>query len=157
MTTRNQVARLFSLLFIPLFSSLVLAGPIGLGGVLGDPTGITAKYWLDSHHAIDGAMAWSFSGANSIHLQSSYLIHKKKHFHIDQIPLNLYYGAGGRLSNYSSTKKSGLGMAGRVPVGVTYEFRDPSVELFAEVAPGIELIPSTSFFVSIGIGGRFYF
>jgi hypothetical protein len=32
----------------------------GLGIIIGEPTGISAKQWTGSRTAIDGAVAWSF-------------------------------------------------------------------------------------------------
>lgn len=135
----------------------VRAESFGLGAVIGDPTGLSAKMWLDQVHAIDGAFAWSLNGPSALHVQSTYLVHDLSFFHLGRHPMNLYYGAGGRLSSYSGNSKSGLGIAARAPVGVSYQFRNPSVELFGELAAILELVPSTNVFINLGIGGRFYF
>lgn len=129
----------------------------GLGAVVGEPTGVSAKMWLDRTHAIDGAFAWSLSGPNAIHIQSDYLIHELGFFSISKHPINLYYGAGGRLSSYSGKNKTGLGIGARAPLGLSYQFKNPAVELFAELGAVLELSPSTEFQIGLGLGGRFYF
>jgi hypothetical protein len=145
------------ILSIVFCAHLSQAETFGLGAVIGDPTGVSVKIWLDQTHAIDGAFAWSLSGPNAIHVQSDYLTHNFSFFHVGKNPLNLYYGAGGRLTSYSSKNKSGLGLGARAPLGVAYQFYRPSVELFAELAAVLELIPSTDVYINLGFGGRFYF
>ncbi len=141
-------------LFSPLSSH---AESFGLGAVIGDPTGVSMKMWLDKTHAIDGAFAWSLSGPNALHVQSDYLVHQLSFFHLGKLPMNLYYGAGGRVSSYSGKDKSGLGIGARAPLGMSYQFNNPAVELFGEVAAILELIPSTNVYINLGMGGRFYF
>ncbi len=133
------------------------AGSFGLGAIIGEPTGISVKMWLDQTHAIDGAFAWSLSGPNALHIQSDYLVHELSFFRLGRYPMNLYYGAGGRLSSYSGKNKSSSGLGARAPLGMAYQFRKPAVELFAEVAAILELTPSTEAFFNVGFGGRFYF
>ena len=47
----------------------------GIGIILGEPTGLSLKYWLDEERAIDGAAAWSYSENDSFQLHGDYLIH----------------------------------------------------------------------------------
>lgn len=142
---------------ILLFTFASQAETFGLGAVIGDPTGVSVKVWLDQVHAIDGAFAWSLSGPNAMHIQSDYLTHEMSFFKAGKIPLNLYYGIGGRITSYSSRDKSGLGIGARAPLGISYQFYRPSVELFAELAGILEVVPSTDVFFNVGFGGRFYF
>ncbi len=142
---------------LAIFPQFTQAKSFGLGAVIGDPTGVSMKMWIDRNHAFDGAFAWSLNGPNALHIQGDYLIHELSFFHINRFPINLYYGAGARLSSYSGNKKSGLGIGARAPLGVTYMFPSPDVELFTEIAAVLELVPSTDVFINIGIGGRFYF
>ncbi len=39
-------------------------GNFGLGVIIGEPTGISGKLWLNNKHAVDGAVAWS-TGKNN--------------------------------------------------------------------------------------------
>lgn len=138
-------------------AEFIKAESFGIGAVIGDPTGISAKMWLSKTTAVDGAFAWSMSGPTAIHVQSDYLIHELSLFHLGTLPMNLYYGAGGRISTYSGSNKTGLGLGARAPLGVTYQFKRQPVELFGEIALVLELTPATAAFFNIGIGGRYYF
>ncbi len=47
----------------------------GLGVILGEPTGLSGKYWTSSTNAIDGGLAWSFRHAGFFHVHADYLWH----------------------------------------------------------------------------------
>lgn len=129
----------------------------GIGAVIGNPTGLSMKLWLDQNSAIDGALAWSTDDSKSFHLQSDYLIHDHSLVRVGRTPLNFYYGAGGRLTNSTSKKKSSNAFGARAPIGLAHQFKNASVEIFAELAVDLQLAPSTEVSLSPGIGGRFYF
>jgi hypothetical protein len=46
-----------------------------IGIIIGEPTGLSAKFWTGGRTAADFGVAWSFSGSGSIHLHSDYLLH----------------------------------------------------------------------------------
>ena len=48
---------------------------IGLGVIAGEPTGLSAKFWLNKTGAIDAAAAWSVTGSNKFQLHADYLYH----------------------------------------------------------------------------------
>ncbi len=157
MSLSKKVLWLALLLPCLTYSTLSQAESFGIGGIIGDPTGISAKMWLDKKTAIDGAFAWSMSGPRAIHVHGDYLLHELSLFRIGRHPMNLYYGAGARISSYSSDDKTGLGLGARAPLGIAYEFRKHSVELFGEFSLILELTPRTEAFFNFGIGGRYYF
>jgi hypothetical protein len=123
----------------------------GLGVILGEPTGISFKNWVGSRTAIDGGIAWSFSNNNSLHLHMDYLVHNFNVFKAKKGKLALYYGIGGRIK----TEKSRVGI--RIPVGINYIFGDAPLDIFFELAPVLDLVPSTEFRLTGGIGIRYYF
>jgi hypothetical protein len=45
----------------------------------------------------------------------------------------------------------------RVPIGISYEFERTPVELFLEVVPMLDLIPSTDVDMAGAVGFRYYF
>ena len=47
----------------------------GTGVMAGDPTGLTAKYMIDSKTGIDAAIGWKTSGDNEFYISSDYLFH----------------------------------------------------------------------------------
>jgi hypothetical protein len=143
---------LILLLFVLLsFSSIYAQNRFGLGIILGEPTGVSAKLWTGSSNALDFAAAWSFKGDGHLLLQGDYVWHN----YIDQTPtgrVTWYYGIGGRVI-FSDDPLVGA----RVPVGLDYKFSNAPVDIFAEIVPILDIIPSTNFNLGGGIGVRFWF
>src|SRR5690625_1978245 len=50
-------------------------GNTELGFIVGEPTGISAKFWTSDRAAFDLGFAWSFSVQGSMHIHSHYLSH----------------------------------------------------------------------------------
>lgn len=120
-----------------------------LGIIVGEPTGLSAKFWTGNNTAFDLGLAWSFSGQGSMHVHSSYLIHRS----IENNPdLSLYYGIGARLLMESDPK-----VGARIPLGLQYLIPDSRLSLFFELAPMLNLIPDTDFDVNGGLGLRYFF
>ena len=46
----------------------------GIGALFGEPTGISAKYWINREMAIDGLVSWSFT-KTSFQIHSDFLYH----------------------------------------------------------------------------------
>ncbi len=150
---------------VPAFSN----NNFGLGVVLGDPTGISAKYVLNSTEAIDGALA--FGGGGNIYLHTTWLISKETLFELDRYPVNWYYGIGARMishdydhdhnsfrhHNHSDRHENDFHAAVRAPVGLRMQFHDPRIELFTEIALALELVPKTDVDMDFGLGARYYF
>ena len=149
-----------SLIIIVIFSAVNLAsaqsqatkGNFGLGVMFGEPTGLSGKLWTSHTNALDFGLAWSFINDNSITMTSDYLFHQYNLLKVDQGSLPFYYGIGGRLLLGNQAK---LGV--RIPVGLNYLFANDPIGVFFEVAPVLDLVPSTRFDVNGGIGIRYYF
>ncbi len=131
----------------------------GLGVIVGEPTGLSLKYWLDEDRAIDGAAAWSFSENDSFQLHGDYLIHDYELLNSDDLPF--YYGLGARLKfkdNEGRGRNSNDEIFGiRVPLGITYLFEDAPLDLFFELVPVLDLAPDVELDINAAIGLRFYF
>ncbi|MHB9154348.1 MAG: hypothetical protein ACYC5N_01490 [Endomicrobiales bacterium] len=120
---------------------------IGLGIVLGDPTGIDAKLWISRVNAIDAMLGF---GDENFHVD--YLWHKFGLFNVRRGRLPLYYGIGAAMH---FSRDTALGV--RVPVGISYLFpRDP-VDIFFEIAPVVYLVTKADLAITAGIGVRFFF
>ena len=146
--------KLFLIAIVTLFSLGVFAqdSGFGLGIVFGEPTGLSAKMWTSQKTAIDAAVAWSFVGTGWLHLQADFLIHNFDLISVSEGSLPVYFGIGAYLG-----MSSDFGLGARIPVGIAYHFEGAPVEIFAEVAPGLALLPAISFYVGGGIGVRYYF
>lgn len=142
--------------------------PFGLGIVAGDPTAITGKYWLHQDDAVDFGLAFSVNDATLLY--GDYLVHypgafKQKGKFINE--LNPYVGVGGVLAATSSSRSDNyryygrssgsLGLGVRVPFGVEWQPVKPPLGIFAEIVPGISVVPTTGLVVQGGIGIRYYF
>jgi len=125
---------------------------IGLGVVLGNPTGISIKNFMDKNSAVDFMVNWDFySGGIGAHAQ--YLIHNYDLFRIKQGRLPFYFGVGG----FAGFWNGGMWAGAQVPVGLAYEFAGDPIDIFLEVRPGILLFPGMHPNVSGGLGIRYWF
>ena len=125
---------------------------LGLGLVFGEPTGLSAKLWTSERTTFDAALAWSSSGVGWFHMQSDFLIHNYELLSVSKGALPVYFGGGGYIA-FSSD----LGLGIRVPFGIAYQFEGSPVDVFAEIAPGLSLLPDLGFYFGGGIGIRYFF
>jgi hypothetical protein len=124
----------------------------GIGIVVGEPTGVSGKLWLGGQNALDMAAAWSFKGDGNLLLQADYVWHTFNLISVSSGKLPLYYGIGGRVI---LSEDPLLGV--RVPVGLDYMFSGAPVDIFLEIVPILDLIPSTDFDIGGGLGVRYWF
>ena len=125
---------------------------IGVGVIVGEPTGLSGKFWMTNSTAIDLGLAWSFSGENTFHIHGDYLWHNFSLIKVDKGKLPLYFGAGLR-ARFGTDTQFGV----RFPVGLGYLFEQAPVDVFFEIAPIMDLIPDTRFDFNGAIGARFFF
>jgi hypothetical protein len=140
------------LTFIATAQAQVQEGDISAGIILGEPTGLTAKWWQSGTVAYDLAVAWSTGSQDRLHLHADYLMHRPDLIVVDQGKLPLYYGVGARVG---FAKESELGI--RIPLGIAYHVETYPVEIFFEIVPVFNLIPGTAFDANGGFGVRYSF
>ena len=125
---------------------------VGIGFIVGEPTGLSVKSWTGGGNAFDLGLAWSFGRYDAVNIHADYLWHNYSAFgDVDSGELALYYGIGGRLVLSNDSQ-----IGARVPVGINYLLEDSPIGLFFEVAPVLNVAPGTDFDVDGGIGVRFY-
>jgi hypothetical protein len=128
-------------------------GNVGIGIQLGEPTGITAKFWLDRSSAIDATIGWNFI-SEWIALQGGYLYHFP--LIVRSGNLYAYVGVGARLDAWSSAGgDDNFRFAGRIPVGIEYIYNP--ISFYGELDPLVRLYPTLNFDLGGGLGFRFYF
>lgn len=143
----------FFILCFALLSFTSWANEKGIGISIGNPTGLNGKYWLDSSRAVDAGMAWSMGKGQAFSIHSDYLLHKEGAFYFNDIhPLDFYYGVGGRME-FSDEIELGV----RVPFGLAHRFEAESADVFAEIAPIVDLVGRTGLEMHLLFGGRYYF
>lgn len=124
----------------------------GVGVILGEPTGLSCKFWTGSRTAIDGAAAWSFADESALHLHADYLFHNFDLCELEKGKLPLYFGLGGRFKLEEDSK---IGV--RIPIGGAYIVEGAPLDIFLEIVPVLNLVPGTEFELNGAIGIRYFF
>ncbi len=133
-------------------------GPFSLGAILGNPTGLSGKMDLDKNEALDGAFSWSLGSHAGTEVHVDYLRIRPQSIEAGDTWIDLYYGIGGRLISLSSDDNRGkLAIGPRAPIGLSHELADPRIQFFGEVALVLNLTPSTSADIDLGVGARYRF
>ena len=141
-------------------------GSFGLGLVLGEPSGLSAKYWSGSSTAWDAGLAYSFN--DYLLIWADHLWHFSgalTKLSSDFDTITPYVGVGPEvfISSLGTRKRGGVhdgrsaGLAARVPLGLEWTPRKVPIGVFLELVPGLDLIPALDAFFEGGIGARFYF
>ena len=127
---------------------------LGLGIMIGDPSGLSLKSWTGRRSAFDIGLAWSFVDDSSLQLHADLLFHSFDEFRPRRGRLGLYYGLGGRVK----TKEEGnTVLSVRIPLGLTYIFERTPLDVFFEIVPLLDLTPATRGDVQGAVGIRYYF
>jgi hypothetical protein len=150
-------------------------GDVGLGILAGTPTAFNIKFW-DSE-ATGTNLNLSYAGGD-LAVMADYLWHFRKAGSFDQsldrpsviVP---YIGIGlvGVFSVTDDSKSNkndrplyrrtndqdGAGLGARIPIGLEFLPERQRFGVFAELAPGSIITPTSFSFLQAGVGGRYYF
>ena len=129
-------------------------GEFALGVVAGSPNGITAKYWTTETTAIDIFGEWSFN-SNEYKAHADFLVHDFDKINWEEARIAFYYGGGVRFKFADNSDDSQVGL--RIPFGLEYFLSDIPIEFFGELAPRVNVYPSTNFGMDAMIGIRYRF
>ncbi len=156
---KTKTTMLFSLLiFLSTHFAWAGRGPVTLGVILGDPTGLSAKIDLGRNEAFDGAFSWSTGSRSGTQIHVDYLKFRPESIEAGDSFLDVYYGIGARLISLDHGDNRGkIAFGPRAPIGLKYELKDPSVEFFGEIALILDLTPATDADVDLGVGARYRF
>lgn len=149
---------LLFLLFCLVFSSSVFAQnrSTAIGVTVGSPNGITGRTWLNDENSFDYGAGWSVMDSKQFEVYSDYLWSRNGIFELNEEKFDFFFGGGLVLRTNSGNTGSDLVFGPRLPVGVSYEFSQPDLELFALFALNVGVIPSSDLFVDLHVGARFY-
>ena len=136
-------------------ANAVHPGLFELGLYLGEPTGLSAKYWINRINAIEGVAAWAFSHGFLV-VAADYLFNFPNVVQIEEETFPLYVGAGA-IMRVDMGAGGGISIGARFPLGVLYVFRGIPLEASLELVPGLYLFPDTTFLGMGGIGIRYCF
>jgi hypothetical protein len=140
----------------------------GLGLILGQPTGISVKYYFTPKHALTGGVGVGWWAGQNFHVHVDYGYHFSLARTAD-FDLALWVGGGVKFFIYyynyhpywdphwqdHDYGRFGLGL--RVPVGLGFHLNRVPLDIFLEIAPGIAFLPWIDGFADGGVGVRYYF
>lgn len=138
-------------------------GRVGIGFIIGDPTGFSLKYKISNMNSLDGALG--FSPFDRFRIHADYLWISRP---FSDQQFSFTYGAGvaigfgssdyivsrGRHVYFSRDVPTGFGV--RVPVGLSYMIPRSPVELTLELAPMVIFAPDGGVGIDGGLAVRFY-
>ena len=131
------------------------SGPYSLGLMIGGPSGISAGYQLNSRHVLDFALSWTSS--RPLYIHGDYLWQPYRRLKVDTVTLDFFWGAGGRFFTRDASNKSETVLGARFPFGLRYQWDDPSILVFGEIALNLDLVPDTAFEGAVAVGVRYIF
>lgn len=151
------MARIFLLVVAMVTSTGAYAGEgTGIGVILGSPNGVTGRHWFDEEHSVDAAAGWSLFDSHFI-VNGNYLFTLPDSLQLGDETFDIFFGGGLSLRTKSGDANGEVVFGPRLPVGISYEFTDPYVEVFTQGALNVGLIPSSDIWVDANVGVRFYF
>ncbi len=136
-------------------------GVFGAGLIVGEPTGLSVKYYLGGDTAIDGAVGGAFLGKGlQVHgdfLWHPWLLESKPAFE-----LPAYVGLGARVldRNGGGGDQDHLRIGARFVGGLLFDFTEVPLDVFIEVAGVLDYRTKGSPFgvdINLGAGVRYYF
>jgi hypothetical protein len=137
-------------------------GTLGVGIILGEPTGICAKLYLKDDQAVQAAVGSAFINVG-LQAHVDYVFHPWILQDKDSFVLPVYIGPGLRVIDYSGsgTVKSHLALGLRGVIGLLFDFKNVPLDAFVEVAgaPEYDFGSGKGFGIALNVGAgvRYYF
>jgi hypothetical protein len=136
-------------------------GTLGVGIILGEPTGVAAKLYLEDDQAIQAAVGSAFIGGG-LQLHADYVFHPYILQTRPSFVLPVYVGPGVRLIDYTNGRDdSSIAIGARVVGGLLFDFQDVPLDAFFEVAGVLEYEfkdgEGAAIKLNAGAGVRYYF
>lgn len=131
-------------------------GEFALGAILGAPTGLSMKYWMNSSNALDAGLGVPFAS------DIKFSLHGDLHWLFPAADyatgaLGFYMGLGGRFRAIRKNLQDSADFGIRVPLGFEFHAQSSSLNLFAEIVPVVVLAPEGEFSLDGGAGIRYKF
>ncbi|MBU2567713.1 MAG: hypothetical protein KJ967_02925 [Elusimicrobia bacterium] len=125
----------------------------GIGLMVGAPTGISFKYWLNEVNALTGGISLGSDAA----IQLNYLWHNfgATRPREGSLPVHYGFGAQAQSGGAHSGDHSRIGLRG--VIGLTYLFEKAPFDVFAELAPLLEIGNNSELRLTASVGARYFF
>jgi hypothetical protein len=143
----------------PRSSSFESNKTFGLGIMLGEPSGISGKYFMSADTAIDfGVGSYYGYRDHGLHVHADFLWHPAVIAKADAFWVPLYVGIGGRFLDHGNHGHVGA----RVPLGLALDFNNVPLDVFFELAAVLDIALNDDHSrlygdVSASIGIRYWF
>jgi hypothetical protein len=136
-------------------------GVLGAGLIVGEPTGLSVKYYLGDDTAIDGAVGGAFLG-KGIQVHGDFLWHPWILETKPSFVLPVYLGAGLRVldRNAGGGDDDHFRIGLRAVGGLLFDFTEAPLDVFLEVAGVADYRTKGEKFgldINLGAGVRYYF
>jgi hypothetical protein len=136
-------------------------GVFGLGLIVGEPTGVSAKYYLADDTAIDAAVGGALIG-RGWQIHGDFLWHPWLIDTTESFALPVYLGVGARVlardAGGGDDDHTRIGL--RVPVGLLFDFTRVPLDVFVEFVGVVDYRTKGDAFgldLNAGAGVRYYF
>ncbi|HYU16458.1 MAG TPA: hypothetical protein VEL05_10310 [Candidatus Acidoferrum sp.] len=136
-------------------------GVLGAGLIVGEPTGVSGKYYLGDDTAVDLAIGGAIVG-RGIQVHADYLWHPWVLEQKDSFALPVFVGVGGMILNHhgSGAEDDHVRLGVRGPAGILFDFTRVPLDVFAEIALVLDFRTkgdAVGLDINAGIGARYYF
>ncbi len=125
----------------------------GIGGIIGDPDGVSVKAWLSETTAIAGAVSVDLGENYSWVSFHADFLKQNTVVTWEEALLQTHFGGGVRFLSGDFEDFISL----RAPIGIDVNAIDAPMEVFMEVVPTVDVDPEFYFYFSGAMGFRYYF
>ncbi len=132
--------------------------------MIGQPTGLTGKYYLGGSTAIDFGLAnyYRYRYNYAFHLHADFLWHPVVLVDTSALQLPLHFGVGARILDHGNNAyfEDNTHLGVRVPVGLTIYLKNTPIDIFFEIAYILDFISDANHSFSdfnSNLGARYYF
>jgi len=128
--------------------SFVANKTFGLGLELGEPTGLTGKYFFSDRAAVDFGLGYIYEHyyyGDGLHLYADLLVHPVSLASNPTFELPFYVGGGIRFWDfeycYQGRCDYGASAVGlRIPLGIAFDFNNAPLDIFLQFVPTIDFV-----------------
>lgn len=122
----------------------------GLGLELGQPTGLTGKYFLSDSNALDFGVGYIYHsyryGDDGLHLYADYLWHPATLVSAEPFELPFFIGVGGRFWDFDYCRArndcgwGGSALGVRIPLGIAFDFNRVPLDIALNIVPVLDFV-----------------
>ncbi|RMH41687.1 MAG: hypothetical protein D6689_10360 [Deltaproteobacteria bacterium] len=136
-------------------------GSLGLGLVVGDPTGVTLEYHRRRPgfgHAIELAVGLDTFDDSDVYVHLIWKFYLAELVRGSAVDVPIYTGVGPWIAEHDHAGHDGdIHVGGRMPFGIALDFRRAPLQVYFELALDLQLVHDVDLGVDGAIGFRWYF